>query len=106
MFEIMVHYPLFYPIQRIVLTMGILLVAKIQRVAKENEKSSGIYSTSGDQAREFADQGFNMVNIDQTFSRTLTVNLTPIKVSVMTDMVALPTYMKAALKAAKGSYVQ
>ena len=38
-------------------------IAKIQRAAKENEKSSGIYSTSGDQAREFADQGFNMVSL-------------------------------------------
>ena len=36
-------------------------VAKVQRVAKENGKTSGIYSTSGEQAREFADQGFNMV---------------------------------------------
>lgn len=36
-------------------------VAKIQRAAKKNEKYTGIYSTSGDQAREFADQGFNMV---------------------------------------------
>ena len=36
-------------------------IAKIQRAAKESEKSTGIYSTSGDQAREFADQGFNMV---------------------------------------------
>lgn len=37
-------------------------IARIQRVAKENGKSSGIYSTSGDQARDFADQGFNMVS--------------------------------------------
>lgn len=37
-------------------------ITKIQRAAKENGKSSGIYSTSGDQAREFADQGFNMVS--------------------------------------------
>lgn len=37
-------------------------IAKIQRAAKENKKSSGIYATSGDQAREFADQGFNMVS--------------------------------------------
>jgi hypothetical protein len=36
-------------------------IAKIQQAAKENHKSSGIYSTSGDQARGFADQGFNMV---------------------------------------------
>ena len=38
-------------------------IAKIQRAAKENEKSTGIYSTSGEQAREFADQGFNMVRV-------------------------------------------
>ena len=37
-------------------------ISKIQRAAKENKKSSGIYSTSGDQARDFADQGFNMVS--------------------------------------------
>lgn len=37
-------------------------IAKIQQAAKENEKSTGIYSTTGDQAREFADQGFNMVS--------------------------------------------
>ena len=36
-------------------------IAKIQQAAKENQKSSGIYSTSGEQARGFADQGFNMV---------------------------------------------
>ncbi len=36
-------------------------IAMVQRAAKENEKSTGIYATSGDQAREFADQGFNMV---------------------------------------------
>ncbi len=36
-------------------------IAKIQRAAKENGKYTGIYATSGDQAREFADQGFNMV---------------------------------------------
>ena len=37
-------------------------IAKVLRAAKDNEKSSGIYCTSGDQAREFADQGFNMVS--------------------------------------------
>lgn len=37
-------------------------IAKIQQTAKANNKSSGIYSVSGDQARGFADQGFNMVS--------------------------------------------
>ena len=38
-----------------------LSIAKILKAAQENGKSSGIYATSGDQAREFSDQGFNMV---------------------------------------------
>lgn len=37
-------------------------VAKILEVAKENKKNSGIYSTSGEQARQYADQGFQMVS--------------------------------------------
>ena len=36
-------------------------IAKVQEVATINKKSTGIYSTSGEQARTFADQGFNMV---------------------------------------------
>ncbi|KAL6718079.1 hypothetical protein ACLMJK_004164 [Lecanora helva] len=61
-------------------------IAKIQEAAKANEKSTGIFSTSGEQAREFADQGFNMV-------------------SVITDLPALSTFMTASLKAAQGSYM-
>ncbi|KAI4092730.1 MAG: hypothetical protein L6R37_007536 [Teloschistes peruensis] len=61
-------------------------VAKIQRVAKDNKKASGIYATSGDQARQYADQGFNMV-------------------SVATDAALLPASMESALTAARGSYV-
>ena len=38
-------------------------VAKINHVAKENKKKSGIFATSGNQARQFADQGFQMVHI-------------------------------------------
>ena len=39
-------------------------IAKILQAAKEHGKGSGIYCTSGDQAREFADQGFQMVGKD------------------------------------------
>lgn len=45
-------------------------VEKIRVAAKEHEKSSGIYSTSGDQAREFADQGFNMVGENDLKTRS------------------------------------
>ena len=61
-------------------------VVKIQRVAKENRKASGIYATSGDQAREYADQGFQMI-------------------SVATDAALLPAAMHSALTSARGSYV-
>ncbi|KAL8730248.1 MAG: hypothetical protein Q9181_004732 [Wetmoreana brouardii] len=60
-------------------------VAKIQRVAKENRKSSGIYATSGGQAQQYADQGFQMV-------------------SVATDAASLPASMQSALTTAEGSY--
>ena len=36
-------------------------IAKIHKAAVDNDKKTGIYSTSGDQARQFADQGFHMV---------------------------------------------
>lgn len=37
-------------------------IVRILQVAKENNKSTGIYAVSGEQAREFADQGFHMVS--------------------------------------------
>jgi 4-hydroxy-2-oxoheptanedioate aldolase len=37
-------------------------IALIQKSAKEHNKSTGIYATSGEQARQFADQGFHMVS--------------------------------------------
>lgn len=43
-------------------------ITRILQVAKENKKSTGIYATSGEQAREFADQGFHMVSFILTFS--------------------------------------
>ncbi|KAI4104920.1 MAG: hypothetical protein LQ345_007256 [Seirophora villosa] len=61
-------------------------IAKIQRIAKENDKASGIYATSSDQAREYADQGFQMV-------------------SVATDATLLSAHLHSALTAARGSYV-
>ncbi|MCJ1300850.1 hypothetical protein MMC08_003649 [Hypocenomyce scalaris] len=60
-------------------------IAKILQAAKDNGKGSGIYCTSGDQARECADQGFQMV-------------------SVAADMIALPAYLTSALASAKGGY--
>jgi 4-hydroxy-2-oxoheptanedioate aldolase len=36
-------------------------IATIRMSARDNGISSGIYATSGEQAREFADQGFQMV---------------------------------------------
>ncbi|KAL8700846.1 MAG: hypothetical protein Q9224_000774 [Gallowayella concinna] len=61
-------------------------LARIQKAAKENQKASGIYATSGDQARQFADQGFQMI-------------------SAATDAASLQTSLQSALTAARGSYV-
>ncbi|KAL8903091.1 MAG: hypothetical protein Q9171_007517 [Xanthocarpia ochracea] len=60
-------------------------VRKIQKAAKDNLKASGIYATSGDQAREYADQGFQMV-------------------SCATDAASLPASLQSALTSARGSY--
>ena len=39
-------------------------IAKIQKAAKDHDKSTGMFCTSGEQARTFADQGFNMVSLE------------------------------------------
>ena len=78
-------------------------IAKVQRVAKENKIRSGIYATSGDQAKEFGDQGFQMVSWPVQRNRSSIDN--SMQVSVVADMVALPAYMTSALTAARGSYV-
>lgn len=38
-------------------------IAKILKAAQDAGKKSGVYATSGDQARAYADQGFQMVCI-------------------------------------------
>lgn len=60
-------------------------IEKIHKAAQDNGKSTGIYCTSGDQGREFADKGFNMI-------------------SIAADMIAIPAYFTDALTKAKGSY--
>lgn len=77
-------------------------IARILQAAKDNEKGSGIYCTSGDQAREFADQGFQMVGKRAKSSASDTDPL--FQVSVAADMIALPAYLTSALASAKGSY--
>lgn len=37
-------------------------IQRIRVVAEENGKAHGIYATSGEQAKQFSDQGFNMVS--------------------------------------------
>lgn len=39
-------------------------IDRIQGVAKENRRYSGIYVAAGDQARQYADQGFQMVDVE------------------------------------------
>ncbi|KAI9738652.1 MAG: hypothetical protein M1834_008157 [Cirrosporium novae-zelandiae] len=61
-------------------------IAKIHRAAVENNKRTGIYCTSGKQAREYADQGYHMI-------------------SVTGDTIVIPEGIASALSAAKGGYM-
>ena len=62
-------------------------VARIQKVARGDHKASGIYATSGDQARGYAEEGFQII-------------------SVATDAALLPASMQSALASARGSHVR
>ncbi|KIW06757.1 uncharacterized protein PV09_02447 [Verruconis gallopava] len=67
-------------------TMHTYLVRAIDRIleaATKHGKRTGIYCTSGEQSRHFAEKGFNMV-------------------SIAADMIALPAYLTSTLKIAKG----
>ncbi|KAF2234834.1 2,4-dihydroxyhept-2-ene-1,7-dioic acid aldolase [Viridothelium virens] len=58
-------------------------IETVRRAAAKAGKKSGFYCTSGAQSREYAEKGFDMV-------------------SIAADMQALPTYMGATLRTAKG----
>lgn len=75
-------------------------IAKIQHVARDNNKKSGIYATSGSQAKQFAERGFQMVRRCQNLSKAY-AHLW--QISVVTDATSLPTYMGSALSVARGS---
>jgi 4-hydroxy-2-oxoheptanedioate aldolase len=59
-------------------------IAKILKAAKKAGKKAGIFCTSGEQAKVYADEGFHMI-------------------SVATDMHVLPTAVMQALSVAKDS---
>ena len=60
-------------------------IDRIHDAAKKAGKKTGIYCTSGEQAREFADKGFHMI-------------------SAVTDVPAIGQATQAALSTAKGSW--
>ena len=78
-------------------------IAKILKAAQDAGKKSGVYATSGEQARAYADQGFQMVcgRHFHPFQHANTVS----QISCMNDMGAIPIMMTQSLQKAKGSYV-
>jgi 4-hydroxy-2-oxoheptanedioate aldolase len=60
-------------------------ILKVHEAAKQAGKKSGMFCTSGAQAREYADEGFDMINI-------------------ATDVGGIQAYFAEQVKAAKGSY--
>ncbi|KAF2274531.1 Phosphoenolpyruvate/pyruvate domain-containing protein [Westerdykella ornata] len=59
-------------------------ITKIKEAAHAEGKKVGIYCTSGEQAREFAEAGFDMI-------------------SIAADMIAIPSYFGETLAAARGA---
>jgi 4-hydroxy-2-oxoheptanedioate aldolase len=59
-------------------------IDNILKAAQNHGKRTGIYCTSGEQAREYAEKGFNMI-------------------SVAADMIAIPAYFSQVLSIAKGA---
>lgn len=79
-------------------------IAKIHKAAVDNGKKTGIYCTSGEQARMYADQGFHMVSFGAFQWPLRLADESHVQISVMADMVALPTFMSQSLAKAQGSY--
>lgn len=65
--------------------------------------SSGIYCTSGEQARMYADKGFHMVSLNAIGMSSVVADLVD-QISVISDMQALPSILTSSLKTANGSY--
>ena len=61
-------------------------ITKIHEAATQAGKHTGIYCTSGEQARDYADKGFRFI-------------------SAVTDAAALPAACESAFKTAKGGYM-
>jgi 4-hydroxy-2-oxoheptanedioate aldolase len=59
-------------------------IERIHEAAEKHGKRTGIYCTSGEQGKFYADKGFNMI-------------------SVAADMIAIPAYFSATLAKAKGT---
>ena len=80
-------------------------IEKIRKAAEAAGKKSAIYATSGEQARSYADQGFNMVRHPLLHAALLAIaNGGVSQISVVADVVAVPTFMSDSLKAARGGY--
>ncbi|MCJ1327462.1 hypothetical protein MMC10_004131 [Thelotrema lepadinum] len=58
-------------------------IERVRRTADENGKRSGIFATSGEQARSYAEQGFHMI-------------------AAIADAAAIPDYFAKVLAQAKG----
>ena len=51
-------------------------IVRVQEVAKYNDKKTGIYAVSGEQARAYADEGFDMVRSVDIYS-SLCLSIAP-----------------------------
>lgn len=77
-------------------------IEAIRKAAVAAGKKTGVYSSSGEQGRKYADQGFNMVFSSPLIP--LSPLLTPFQVAVAADVGSITKSVTDAVKTAKGSY--
>jgi 4-hydroxy-2-oxoheptanedioate aldolase len=74
-------------------------IERIRSAALANGKKVGIYCVGGESARVYRDQGFHMVCMEVAVS-CLVANVRA-QISIVADVVALPTFLSNALKVAQ-----
>lgn len=73
-------------------------IERIRSAALANRKKVGIYCVGGESARVYRDQGFHMVCMEVAVRVWLLMRT---QISIVADVVALPTFLSNALKAAQ-----
>lgn len=75
-------------------------IERIRKAAVENGRRVGIYCAGGEAAKKYKDQGFHMVGSGQLLTHW-DANMILLQISVVADVVALPTFLSNSLATAQ-----